>query len=99
MPDDSFRFISVYAWWYSYAWQPRKVAPRITVIHIQAMALARWFASSAWWAIVSVTPELRSSAVLIVGIGHGPIVSNGGIVFAGEAVTPGCVLGQMAWKS
>src|SRR5207342_3224924 len=80
-------------------WKPMKLAPRITVTHIQAIAFARWLAMSAWWAIVSVTPELSSSPVFSVGIGHGPIVRNGATVSAGEAVIPACALGQMAWKS
>src|SRR6516225_5610073 len=76
-----------------------KLAPSSTVTHIHAMALERWSAISAWWAIVSVTPELSRMAVLSVGIGHGPIVRNAAIVSAGEPVTPACALGQMAWKS
>src|ERR1700712_662390 len=99
MPDDSFRFISVYASWYSKAWQQRKLRPSSTVIHIQPIALARWLAISAWCAMVSVTPEVSRMPVLIVGIGHGPIVWNGAMVSAGEPVTPACALGQIAWKS
>ena len=35
-------------------------------------------------------------AVLIVGTGHGPMVRNGAMTSAGDAVTPACVLGQIA---
>jgi len=48
--------------------------------------LLRLPASSAWCAIVSVTPEVSSSAVLTVGNGHGPIVANGSTMPAGEPV-------------
>src|SRR5688572_23321841 len=76
-----------------------KVKPSAIVIHIQVIVLARWPAISAWWAIVSVTPEVSSSAVLIVGSGHGPMVWNGSTVPAGEAVAPGATLGHTARKS
>src|SRR3954463_10906831 len=76
-----------------------KLTPRITVIHIHRIAFERWLAISAWGATVSVTPEVSRMAVLIVGIGHGPMVRNGAMVSAGEPVTPAWVLGQMAWKS
>src|SRR5690242_15584763 len=66
---------------------------------MKAIVLARWLAMSAWWAIVIVTPELRRSAVLRVGMGHGPITVNGSIVFAGEPVKPGAVLGHTPLKS
>ena len=59
--------------------------PSSTVIHMKAIVFARWPASSAWWAIVSVTPDVSSSAVLMVGSGHGPIVVNGSTMPAGEA--------------
>src|SRR5260363_206085 len=49
------------------------------------MAARRWPSRSAWCATVSVAPELSNSAVLIVGIGHGPIASNGGVNSAGPA--------------
>src|SRR5881392_2842758 len=73
--------------------------PSSTVIHMKTIARVRWLAISAWWAIVSLTPELNSSVVFIVGIGHGPIVVNGSTVFAGDAVKPACTLGQTALKS
>src|SRR3990167_5915893 len=76
-----------------------KVTPSATVIHIQAMVLARLPAISAWWAMVSVRPEVSRIAVLIVGIGQGPIVANGSTVPAGDAVMPPPALGQMALKS
>ena len=72
--------------------------PSSTVTHMNAMHLARWFAISAWCAIVSVTPEVSSSAVLIVGIGHGPIVVNGSTVPPGAPVAPTPELGQIALK-
>jgi hypothetical protein len=75
------------------------VAPRITVIHIQKIVLLRWLAISAWCAMVSVTPEVSSSAVLMVGSGHGPMVWKGSTVPAGDAVMPPPALGQMALKS
>ena len=43
-------------------------------------------ATSAWCAIVTVTPELSRMAVLMVGIGHGPMVANGSTMPAGEPV-------------
>ena len=54
--------------------------------HARRSSRARWLAISAWCAIVSVTPEVSRSAVLIVGIGHGPIVANGSTMPAGEPV-------------
>src|SRR5438105_11282572 len=73
--------------------------PSATVSHIQTTVFSRSPAISAWWAIVSVTPELSSSAVLIVGIGQGPIVVNASTVPAGDAVKPGSTLGHTALKS
>src|ERR1700712_1636487 len=99
MPEDSFRFSSVYASWYSKAWQQMKQAPSSTVSHIQPMAFARWLAMRAWWAMVSVTPDVSRMAVLSVGMGHGPMVWKGAMVSAGDPVAPACTLGQMAWKS
>src|SRR5215218_6229231 len=63
------------------------------------MVLARWPAISAWWAIVSVTPEVSNNAVLMVGMGQGPIVLKASTVPPGAAVKPGAVLGQTALKS
>jgi len=60
--------------------------PSSTVIHMKTIARARWLAMSAWCAIVTVTPEVSRIAVLIVGIGHGPMVVKGSIVLAGEPV-------------
>ena len=48
--------------------------------------------------MVSVTPEVSSSAVLMVGSQNGAIVSKGSTMPAGEAVAPG-ELGQTALKS
>src|SRR5258706_14802368 len=73
--------------------------PSSTVSHIHAMHRTRLPAMSAWWAMVSVTPELSRIAVLMVGIGHGPIVVKGSTVPAGEAVAPACTLGHTALKS
>ncbi len=52
-----------------------------------------------WCAIVSVTPEVSSSAVLMVGIGHGPMVAKGSTMPTGDAVAPGASLGHTALKS
>src|SRR3954466_3523000 len=49
--------------------------------------------------MVSVTPELSSSAVLIVGSQNGVIVWNGSMMPAGDAVVPGAMLGHTALKS
>ncbi|MNH42175.1 hypothetical protein D3C79_1038250 [compost metagenome] len=50
-------------------------------------------ASSAWCAQVRVRPDISSSAVLMVGIGHGPMVWN-------DSTTPaGPRLGHTAAKS
>lgn len=49
--------------------------------------------------MVKVTPEVSSSAVLIVGSQNGPIVAKASTVPAGEAVTPPPALGQIALKS
>jgi len=46
--------------------------PSSTVSHMKAMVRLRLPASSAWWAIVRVTPEVSSNAVLMVGSGQGP---------------------------
>ena len=77
----------------------RKVTPSATVIHIHRIVLLRWLAISAWCAIVSVTPEVSSSAVLMVGSGHGPMTENGSTVPAGDAVMPAPAVGQTALKS
>src|SRR4030095_4138705 len=69
------------------------------VIHIHSTVAPRLPAISMWCAMVSVTPEVSSSAVLMVGIGHGPIVVKGSTVPAGEAVAPACTLGHTALKS
>src|SRR6186713_3105619 len=66
---------------------------------MKAIVLPRWLARSAWCAIVSVMPEVSSSAVLMVGSQNGPIVPKGSIVPAGEAVAPATELGQAALKS
>src|SRR5688500_12547963 len=63
------------------------------------MVLPRWFSRSAWWAMVSVTPDDSSSAVLMVGSQNGVIVWKGSMMFAGEAVTPAATLGHTALKS
>lgn len=78
---------------YSYAWKPMNVKPRMIVSSRPWITCARLPSRSAWWAQVSVTPEVSRSAVLIVGIGHGPIVVNGATVPAGPA------FGQIALKS
>src|ERR1700741_4616294 len=49
--------------------------------------------------MVSVTPEVSSSAVLIVGSQNGVIVSKGSMMPPGEAVVPGATLGHTALKS
>ena len=67
--------------------------PSTTVASSQKMVLPRWFSRSAWWAMVSVTPELSSSAVLIVGSQNGPTVWKCSTTPAGPK------LGQTAWKS
>ena len=66
---------------------------------MKAIVFERLPASSAWCAIVSVTPEVSSNAVLMVGNGHGPMVVNGSTMPAGDAVKPACALGQTALKS
>src|ERR1043165_1637429 len=66
---------------------------------MKKIARERWAAISAWWAMVSVAPGVSSGALLIVGIGHGPMVVKGSTVPAGEAVAPACTLGQTALKS
>ena len=55
---------------------------------MKAMVFARWPASNAWCAMVSVTPDDSSNAVLMVGSGHGPMVVKGSTTPAGEAVIP-----------
>src|SRR6218665_191784 len=98
-PELSLRFRSVYRWVYSQPCTSRKVRPSSTVTHMKPIVLARWLARSAWWAMVSVTPELSSSAVLIVGSQNGPTVWKGSTMPAGEAVAPAAMLGQTALKS
>ena len=73
--------------------------PSNTVAHMKAMVLPRWFSRNAWWAIVSVTPDVSSSAVLIVGSQKGPTVWKGSTMPAGEAVAPAATLGHTALKS
>src|SRR3954469_25883173 len=63
------------------------------------MVWARWLARSAWWAIVSVTPEDSNRPVLMVGSQNGVMVWNGSMMPAGEAVAPGATLGHTALKS
>src|SRR5438093_10150412 len=48
--------------------------------------------------MVSVTPELSSSAVLMVGNQNGVMVVNGSMMSAGEAVAPAARVGQTALK-
>src|SRR6185369_16783850 len=66
---------------------------------MKAMVRPRWPERSAWWAIVTVTPEESSSAVLIVGSQNGVITWNGSTMPAGDAVVPGVTVGQAALKS
>src|SRR3954466_10514236 len=47
-----------------------------------------------WWAMVRVTPDVSSRAVLIVGSQKGVIVVKGSMMPPGEAVVPGATLGQ-----
>ena len=61
---------------------------------MKLMQRARLLTCSAWWAMVSVTPELSSSAVLMVGSQNGPTVLKGSTIFAGDAVAPGATLGH-----
>ncbi len=56
-----------------------------TVAASQNAAELRWLARSAWCETVSVTPEVSSSAVLMVGSQNGPIVVNGSTIPAGPA--------------
>src|ERR1700682_1445967 len=72
-PDDRVRFSSLYAGKYSKPGRNRKETPSTSVGASQPIAFDRWFSRSAWCETVSVAPELRSSAVLIVGTGHGVI--------------------------
>src|SRR5665647_3659235 len=66
---------------------------------MNAMVRPRWFSRRAWWAIVRVTPELSSSAVLMVGNQNGVMVVKGSTMPAGDAVAPAARLGQTALKS
>src|SRR5216110_3263190 len=84
---------------YSKACMPRKTMPSSTVSHIQKIVHPRLPSISRWCAMVRVTPDVSSSAVLMVGIGQGPIVVNGSTVPAGDAVKPGSTLGHTALKS
>ena len=49
--------------------------------------------------MVSVTPEVSSRAVLMVGNQKGPMVWKGSTMPAGDAVTPAAMLGHTALKS
>ena len=49
--------------------------------------------------MVRVRPEVNKIAVLMVGIGQGPMVKKGSTVPAGEPVMPPPALGQIALKS
>src|SRR3982751_5760113 len=49
--------------------------------------------------MVSVTPELSSSAVLMVGSQKGPTVWKGSTMSAGEPVAPAAMVGHTALKS
>src|SRR5450830_1936723 len=66
---------------------------------MKATALLRRAPIKAWWAIVSVTPELSKIAVLMVGNQKGVMVWNGSTMPAGEPVTPAARLGHTALKS
>src|SRR4051812_33720807 len=59
----------------------------------------RFPSRSRWCAIVIVTPEDSSSAVLMVGSQNGVIVWNGSMMFAGDAVAPAASEGHTALKS
>src|SRR6478735_3200801 len=58
------------------------------------MVAPRLFSRSMWCAMVSVTPDESSSAVLIVGSQNGVIVVKGSMMPPGEAVVPGATLGH-----
>src|SRR5437868_12274651 len=49
--------------------------------------------------MVSVTPEISSSAVLMVGSQNGPTVWKGSTMPAGEPVAPAAAVGHTALKS
>src|SRR5437868_3832631 len=66
---------------------------------MKAIVRPRWFSRSRWWAIVRVTPDDSSSAVLIVGSQNGVIVSKGSMMPAGDAVAPAATEGHTALKS
>src|SRR3569832_910881 len=66
---------------------------------MKMMVWVRWLARSAWCAIVTVTPDDKSSPVLMVGSQKGVIVWNGSMMFAGDAVAPGATDGHTALKS
>src|SRR3546814_20784782 len=70
-----------------------KVKPSRTVAASQNMVLPRWFSRSAWWAMVSVTPDDSSSAVLMVGSQNGPTVGKCSTTPAGQKV------GHTSWTS
>ena len=70
-----------------------KIAPNNTVSAKPQINCERLLAIRAWCAHVKVRPEVSSNAVLMVGIGHGPMVWNASTVPAGP------VLGQLAVKS
>ena len=72
--------------------------PSRTVNHMNAMVRPRWLSISAWWAMVKVTPEVKSNAVLMVGNHRGPIVVKGSIMSPGDPVTPAARLGHTALK-
>src|SRR5436190_22431107 len=54
---------------------------------------------SRWCAMVIVTPEDSSSAVLIVGSQNGVIVWKGSMMLPGDAVAPGWIDGHTALNS
>src|SRR5437870_3266517 len=73
--------------------------PSSTVSHMKTIVWLRWLARIAWWAMVTVTPEESSSAVLIVGSQNGVIVWKGSTMLAGDAVAPAASEGHTALKS
>ena len=62
-------------------------------MHMKAIVRPRWFSRSAWWAMVTVTPEESSSAVLIVGSQNGVIV----VALLGVALFVGALVLLVNW--
>ena len=77
---------------YSKAWNPVKIKPNPTVASNPRITCSRCPATIAWWAQVTVTPEVNKITVFNKGTSHGEKVS----IPAGGQIQPISTLGANA---